>query len=89
MILNGSVFRGCSGSACEVGYMYMDGSDFQTLGAASSLIRKVAAWKGEAEDAWDGYRIFEMAKAAIPFVSAGLTRWRTFWERGSPTYAVC
>ena len=72
MILNGSVFRGCSGSACEVGYMYMDGSDFQTLGAASSLIRKVAAWKGEAEDAWDGYRIFEMAKCGDPLCIRGI-----------------
>lgn len=62
MVLNGEVYRGFSGSACEVGYMHMDGSDFQTLGAASILTRKVAEWKNEPGDAWDGLRIFEEAK---------------------------
>ena len=45
MILNGEVYHGFSGSACEVGYMHMDGSDFQTLGAASILSKKVTEWK--------------------------------------------
>ncbi len=34
ILLNGEVFHGFSNSACEVGYMHMDDSDFQTLGAA-------------------------------------------------------
>lgn len=63
LVLNGEVYHGCSGSACEVGYMHMDGSDFQTLGAASILTRKVAEWKNEPGESWDGYRIFEEAKA--------------------------
>ena len=33
-IIDGKVFHGFSNSACEVGYMHMAGSDFQTLGAA-------------------------------------------------------
>lgn len=68
MILNGEVYHGFSGSACEVGYMHMDGSDFQTLGAASILSKKVTEWK-RAENAgktdteeWSGYRIFQEAK---------------------------
>ena len=44
ILLNGEVFHGFSNSACEVGYMHMDDSDFQTLGAASILTKKVAAW---------------------------------------------
>lgn len=40
-IINGSVYHGFSGSACEIGYMCMDGSDFQTLGATSVLSKKV------------------------------------------------
>ena len=63
IVLDGKVFHGFSNSACEVGYMHMDGSDFQTLGAASILSKKVAAWKNEPEEQWDGYRIFEAAKA--------------------------
>lgn len=56
-----SVYHGWSGSACEVGYMHMDGSDFQTLGAASILVKTVAAAKGDPESQWNGYRIFELA----------------------------
>lgn len=62
MVADGKVFHGFGNSACEVGYMHMDGSDFQTLGAASILTKKVAAWKEEPEDNWDGYHIFEAAK---------------------------
>lgn len=62
MIVNGKVFHGFSGSACEVGYMHMYGSDFQTLGAASILTKKVAEWKNEPVEVWNGYHIFEEAK---------------------------
>lgn len=62
MIINGEVYHGFSGSACEVGYMHMGDSDFQTLGAASILTKKVAAWKHESADVWNGYHIFEEAK---------------------------
>lgn len=46
--------------------MHMDGSDFQTLGAASILVKRVAAAKGEPEDAWNGYRIFQLAREGDP-----------------------
>ncbi len=62
-IFNGKVFRGSGGSACEVGYMNMQGGDFQTLGAASVLSKKVADWKNEPKELWNGYRIFEAAKS--------------------------
>lgn len=62
IIINGEVFHGYSGSACEVGYMHMAESDFQTLGAASILTKKVAQWKQEPEELWSGYHIFEEAK---------------------------
>lgn len=62
MIIDGEVFRGASGSACEIGYMKMGGSDFQTLGSAQTLVRKVAEWKKEPEKAWNGRRIFEEAR---------------------------
>lgn len=62
IVINGEIFRGVSGSACEVGYMNMQGGDFQTLGAASILSQKVAEWKSEPKEMWNGYRIFEAAK---------------------------
>ena len=49
-MIDGKVFRGFGNSACEVGYMYMGDSDFQTLGAASTLTKKVAQWKGEPQE---------------------------------------
>ena len=62
IIMDGEVYHGFSNSACEVGYMHMDDSDFQTLGAASILTKKVAAWKEEPTENWSGYHIFEEAK---------------------------
>lgn len=62
LVIDGKVYHGFSNSACEVGYMHMEGSDFQTLGAASILSSKVAKLKGEEAVKWNGYKIFEAAK---------------------------
>lgn len=62
LVMDGRVYRGFSQSACEVGYLQMDGSDFQTLGSAQSLVKKVASQKREPESCWNGPRIFEEAK---------------------------
>ena len=62
IILDGKIFHGFSNSACEVGYMHLDGGEFQDLGAASILTQKVAGRKQESESDWDGYHIFESAK---------------------------
>lgn len=62
IILDGKIFHGFSNSACEVGYMHLDGGEFQDLGAASILTKKVAKRKQESESDWDGYHIFESAK---------------------------
>lgn len=62
ILIDGKVFHGYNCSACEVGYMHMEDSDFQTLGASSILTRKVAEQKREPEEVWDGRRIFKEAK---------------------------
>lgn len=62
-LIDGNVFHGCSSSAMEIGYLYAGEADFQTLGAASILSRKVAERKKDAAGSWDGVRIFEAAKA--------------------------
>ena len=61
IVNEGKIFRGFGNSACEVGYMHMGDSDFQTLGSAGALTRKVAQWKEEAPKKWDGRHIFEEA----------------------------
>ncbi|MCF0147508.1 MAG: ROK family protein [Clostridium sp.] len=62
ILIEDKVFHGFSNSACEVGYMHMFGSDFQTLGATSILTKKVAERKDDLEENWNGYHIFEEAK---------------------------
>lgn len=61
-VLDGKVFHGAGNSACEVGYMHMFDSDFQTLGAASVLSEKVSRRKCAGSGEWSGYRIFQEAK---------------------------
>lgn len=61
VLLDGRVWHGSGWSAGEVGYMYMDGSDWQTLGAASILCRRVSERKGDGTR-WTGERVFEAAK---------------------------
>ena len=66
ILIDGKLYRGYSGSACEVGYLHLPGGEFQDLGAASILSAKVEARKGEKAGTWDGHRIFEAAKAGDP-----------------------
>lgn len=62
ILIGEEIFHGYSNSACEVGYMHMEGQEFQQLGATTELVRKVAERKGEAIEEWNGYRIFECAQ---------------------------
>lgn len=63
ILLGEEIFRGYSNSACEVGYMHMNGHEFQQLGATTALVEKVANRKQDKMAEWNGYRIFESAKA--------------------------
>lgn len=62
IIIDNKIFHGFSNSACEIGYMLIKESDFQTLGATSILSKKVADLKNSTTEYWNGYRIFEEAK---------------------------
>lgn len=72
IVIGNEVFHGSSNSACEVGYMHMDDSDFQTLGASSILCKKVAGRKEEPIEMWHGRRIFEEAKKGDPICSEAI-----------------
>lgn len=61
LVADGKVFHGFGNMACEIGYMHMNGSSFQTLGAASTLVKNVAKRKQQEEKDWNGYRIFQEA----------------------------
>ena len=62
IIIDGKVFHGFSGSACEVGYMHLPGGEFQDLGASSILVKKTALYKGIDPASINGKFVFEQAK---------------------------
>ena len=57
----GDIWRGHSLSACQIGYLPMYGSVFDTLASANALVRKVMAKKNSLTLDWTGERIFEEA----------------------------
>lgn len=61
-ILKGEVYHGTSHSAMEIGYMQIPGGMFQRMASTSALVKRVASRKGEAEELWNGKRIFEEVK---------------------------
>ncbi len=63
IIINDKVFRGFSGSACEVGYMNIMGHKFEQMAASSILVKKVSERRHILDDQLNGKQIFEEAKA--------------------------
>lgn len=61
ILFDGQVLHGAGYCAGEIGYLHMEHSDFQTLGAASILTEKVAGRKGRPKEEWSGQRIFKEA----------------------------
>ena len=72
MVIGGEVYHGCSGSACEVGYMHMEGSDFQHLERAhfdteSSGVEKRAGREAEWLNTFsrEAKKVYELCIRAI------------------------
>lgn len=63
IVMNNQVYHGFSNSACEVGYMQIDGDEYQKLGASKILVAKVEERKGLEPGTLNGRIIFEQAKA--------------------------
>ena len=72
LVVDGKVFHGASNSACEVGYMHLVPGSFQDEAATSALVRRVTERKKA--EVWDGFRIFEAAKAGDPICQEELER---------------
>lgn len=63
LIANKKVYHGFSNSACEIGYMYVDGDTrYERQGATSAMVESVASAKGESAAHWNGKKIFAAAK---------------------------
>ncbi len=60
-IEEGNLLHGNCFSACEVGYMPINGIPFQDIGATSALVNNVAKKKNEPLSLWNGKKIFACA----------------------------
>ncbi len=63
LLINKEIYHGFSNAACEVGYLPLSEGAFQDVASTTALIKHVADLHGDEPEAWDGYRIFEEAKA--------------------------
>lgn len=61
-IVNGRLLRGISYSACEVGYMNINGNRFENQASTTALVKKVAERKNDKISEWNGKRILEFAE---------------------------
>lgn len=62
IIINNELINGFSNSAGEIGYMKINGEDFQNVASTTSLVKRVARLKNIAEENINGKMIFDMAK---------------------------
>lgn len=85
----GKLLKGHTYSACEVGYMHMDGSSFEELAATSVLVKRTAKRLSKSCLEISGKWILNRLKAAIRYVLRKLTECAIFWRKGSPICAMC
>lgn len=57
-IEEGRLLNGHTYSACEVGYLPMQGGTLESLGSTTALVKDVAARKNEPVENWNGRKIF-------------------------------
>lgn len=62
IIINNELIHGFSNSTGEIGYMKINGEDFQNVASTTSLVKRVARLKNIAEENINGKMIFDMAK---------------------------
>lgn len=66
LVIDGNVFHGACGSACEVGYLQLPGGQFQDLAAASVLVSDVTAALGLEPGSIDGRWVADRAQERDP-----------------------
>lgn len=59
-VLDGVIYRGNTGSACEIGYMLDGNLSFQEKGSMKTLVNSIRKKKGDLK--WTGEMVFECAK---------------------------
>lgn len=82
LLVDGHIFHGFSNAACEVGYLHLADGAFQDLASTTALVQEVARRHGQEPADWDGYRIFQEAKAGNPDCVAAIDRMVDYLGQG-------
>lgn len=60
--VKGKLLRGHTFSACEVGYIKVEGGTLESMGSTSALCRRVEKYKGDESFSWNGRRVIREAE---------------------------
>ncbi|HFI0130463.1 TPA: ROK family protein [Streptococcus suis] len=85
LLINKEIYHGSSNAACEVGYLPLAEGAFQDIASTTALVQHVADLHGDSVSAWDGYRIFEEAKAGNRKCQAAIHQLTDYLGKGIAT----
>ncbi|MFM0633553.1 ROK family protein [Streptococcus suis] len=82
LLVDGQIFHGFSNSACEVGYLHLSDGAFQDLASTTALVQEVARLHNQEPADWNGYKIFQDAKAGDVHCIAAIDRMVNYLGQG-------
>ncbi|HEL1995871.1 TPA: ROK family protein [Streptococcus suis] len=82
LLVDGQIFHGFSNSACEVGYLHLSDGAFQDLASTTALVQEVARLHNQEPADWNGYKIFQDAKAGDVHCIAAIERMVNYLGQG-------
>lgn len=82
LLVDGQIFHGFSNSACEVGYLHLSDGAFQDLASTTALVQEVARLHNQNPADWNGYKIFQEAKAGDVHCIAAIDRMVNYLGQG-------
>ncbi|HFI2472702.1 TPA: ROK family protein [Streptococcus suis] len=82
LLVDGQIFHGFSNSACEVGYLHLSDGAFQDLASTTALVQEVARLHNQDPADWNGYKIFQEAKAGDAYCIAAIDRMVNYLGQG-------
>ncbi|HFU3836956.1 TPA: ROK family protein, partial [Streptococcus suis] len=82
LLVDGQIFHGFSNSACEVGYLHLSDGAFQDLASTTALVQEVARLHDQNPEEWNGYKIFQEAKAGDARCIAAIERMVNYLGQG-------
>ncbi|WP_071435432.1 ROK family protein [Bacillus kwashiorkori] len=86
-ILDNKLHTGHSFSAGEIGYIHIEGDQFQELASTRTLVRNVAKRKGILEEIIDGKQIFELAQNGDEICKEEINKLLCYLSKGIATIA--